>query len=329
MKYLVLGSNSFSASSFIDYLLENEKDAEIFAISRSQEYHHALLAYKNNKDQKKVNFFQYDINKQSNKIAEIIFDNKIEYIVNFAAQGMVAQSWDAPLEWFNTNTLSLVSLLDRIYKFEFVKKFVQVSTPEVYGPCNNIKESMTFFPSSPYAASKASADLILYSYFKTHNFPVNYTRAANVYGAYQQLYRIIPKTILMIKKNQKLQLHGGGIAIRSFIHIDDVSQATLKIAKEAKSGEIYHLSDTKTISIYDLVGLICTQMGVDILKHIEITEDRVSQDHLYLMNSEKLLNDFNIAPQVKLRDGIDDVIRWIESNYEDLKDFPDYYIHKT
>ena len=329
MKYLVLGSNSFSGGSFIDYLLDNEKDAEIFAISRSPEYHHALLAYKNNKDQKKVNFFQYDINKQSNKIAEIIFDNKIEYIVNFAAQGMVDQSWDAPLEWFNTNTLSLVSLLDRIYKFEFIKKFVQVSTPEVYGPCNNIKESMTFLPSSPYAASKASADLILYSYFKTHNFPINYTRAANVYGAYQQLYRIIPKTILMIKKNQKLQLHGGGKAIRSFIHIDDVSRATLKIAKEAKSGEIYHLSDTKTISIYDLVGLICTQMGVDILKHTEITEDRVSQDNLYLMNNEKLLNDFDIAPQVKLRDGIDDVIGWIESNYEDLKEFPDYYIHKT
>ncbi|WP_373036561.1 GDP-mannose 4,6-dehydratase [Sulfurimonas sp.] len=329
MKYLVLGSNSFSGASFINYLLDNEDDAEIFAISRSPEYKDSLLAYKNNPKQNKVKFFQLDINNDSQRVADLIFDNKIEYIINFAAQGMVAQSWDAPLEWFNTNTLSLVALLDKIYKFSFIKKFVQASTPEVYGNCNNIKESMTLLPSSPYAASKASADLILYSYFKTHGFPVNYTRASNVYGAYQQLYRIIPKTILMIKKNQKLQLHGGGKAMRSFIHIDDVCKATLKIAKEAKSGEIYHLSDTKTISIYDLVALICKKLGKNILDQIEITQDRVSQDSLYLMNSQKLLNEFNLAPQIKLSDGIDDVVRWIELNYEDIKDSPDYYIHKV
>lgn len=329
MKYLVLGSNSFSGGSFINYLLDNEEDAEIFAISRSVEYQDSLLAYKNNPKQDRVKFFQLDVNNDSQRVANLIFDNEIEYIINFAAQGMVAQSWDAPLEWFNTNTLSLVSLLDKIYKFKFIKKFVQVSTPEVYGSCNNIKESMTLLPSSPYAASKASADLILYSYFKTHGFPVNYTRASNVYGAYQQLYRIIPKTILMIKKNQKLQLHGGGKAIRSFIHIDDVCKATLKVAKEAKSGEIYHLSDTKTISIYDLVALICKKLGKNILDQIEITQDRISEDNLYLMNNEKLLKEFNITPQIKLSDGIDDVVRWIELNYEDLKKSPDYYMHKS
>ena len=329
MKYLILGSNSFSGGSFINYILNDEDDAKIFAISRSAEYHHSLLAYKNNSKQDRVKFFQLSVNDNSDKIAEIIFKNKIEYIVNFAAQGMVSQSWEAPMEWFNTNTLSLVALIDKIYKFKFIKKFVQVSTPEVYGSCNNIKESMTLLPSSPYAASKASADLILYSYFKTHGFPVNYTRASNVYGPYQQLYRIIPKTILMIKKNQKLQLHGGGKAVRSFIHIDDVSRATLKIAKDAKSGEIYHLSDKETISIYDLVALICKKMGRDISSHTEISKNRVSEDNLYLMNSEKLFNEFNLAPQVKLSDGIDDVVGWIELNYEDLKNFPDYYIHKV
>ncbi|MDD3442932.1 MAG: GDP-mannose 4,6-dehydratase [Sulfurimonas denitrificans] len=329
MKYLVLGSNSFSGGSFINYLLDNEEDAKIFAISRSAEYHDSLLAYKNNPKQNRVKFFQLDINNDSQNISDLIFDNKIDYIINFAAQGMVAQSWDAPLEWFNTNTLSLVALLDKIYKFSFIKKFVQVSTPEVYGSCNNIKESMALLPSSPYAASKASADLILYSYFKTHGFPINYTRASNVYGAYQQLYRIIPKTIFMIKKNQKLQLHGGGKAVRSFIHIDDVCKATLKIAKEAKSGEIYHLSDTKTISIYDLVNLICNKLGKNILEQIELVQERTSEDNLYLMNNEKLLREFNLTPHVKLSDGIDDVVRWMELNYEDLKNFPDHYIHKA
>lgn len=328
MKYLVLGSNSFSAGSFINYILNEEKDSKIFAISRSEEYHKTQLAYKNNESYSNVNFYQYDLNENIDDIVKLIQEENIEYIFNFAAQGMVAQSWENPEQWFNTNTLSLVKLLDKIYKFKFIKKFVQVSTPEVYGPCNNIKESMNFHPSSPYAASKASADLILYSYFVTHGFPINYTRASNVYGAYQQLYRIIPKTILMIKKGEKLQLHGGGKAIRSFIHIDDVSTATLKIAKEAKAGEIYHLSDDKTISIYDLVELICNQMNVDINNHIEIVEDRVGQDSLYLMNNEKLKNDLDLTIQKSLKDGISEVISWIESNYNTLKDFPDYYIHK-
>lgn len=328
MKYLVLGSNSFSAGSFINYILNEEKDSKVFAISRSEEYHKTQLAYKNNENYSNVNFYQYDLNENIDDIVKLIQEENIEYIFNFAAQGMVAQSWENPEQWFNTNTLSLVKLLDKIYKFKFIKKFVQVSTPEVYGPCNNIKESMNFHPSSPYAASKASADLILYSYFVTHGFPVNYTRASNVYGAYQQLYRIIPKTILMIKKGEKLQLHGGGKAIRSFIHIDDVSTATLKIAKEAKAGEIYHLSDDKTISIYDLVELICNQMNVDINNHIEIVEDRVGQDSLYLMNNEKLKNDLDLTIQKSLKDGISEVISWIESNYNTLKDFPDYYIHK-
>ena len=328
MKFLVLGSNSFSGGSFINYLLDNEENAKIFAISRSKEYHQSLLAYKNNIHKEKVNFLQLDLNDDLDKIVDLIQDEKIEYIINFAAQGMVAQSWENPQEWFNTNTLSLVNLLNKIYKFDFIKKFVQASTPEVYGPCNNIKESMNFHPSSPYASSKASADLILYSYFITHGFPINYTRSSNVYGSYQQLYRIIPKTILMIKKNQKLQLHGGGKAIRSFIHIDDVSSATLKIAKDAKPGEIYHLSDDKTISIYNLVDLICKEMKTDISNHIEITEDRVGQDSLYLMNNEKLYKDFKIKPQIKLIDGIKEVVQWIENNYGDLKKFPDYYIHK-
>ena len=329
MKYLVLGSNAFSAGSFIRYIIENEEHAEVFAISRSQEYPASLLAYKNSDKIKQVQFFQYDLNHDLEKIVELIEIEQIEYIVNFAAQGMVAQSWDAPEQWFQTNTLSLVNLLNKIYQFKWIKKFLQVSTPEVYGSCQDIKESMTLHPSSPYAASKASADLILHSYFKTHGFPINYTRASNVYGPYQQLYRIIPKTILMIKKGQKLQLHGGGKAIRSFIHIDDVSSATLKILQEAKPGEIYHLSDTKTISIYDLVKMVCEEMNREIEDCIEVTEDRIGQDSVYMMNAQKLTEDFSLKPEIKLKDGIKEVINWIELNYDELESLPDYYIHKA
>lgn len=327
MTYLILGSNSFSGSSFINYVLNNT-NSKIVAVSRSNEYDKSLLTYKNNKEYFRVDFYEFDLNKNLDEIVSIIADNKIECIINFAAQGMVAQSWNNPSEWFNTNVLSLVALLDKIYKFDFIKKFVQISTPEVYGECNNIKETMNFAPSTPYASSKASADLVLYTYYKTHGFPVNFTRASNVYGPYQQLYRIIPKTILSIRKGIKLPLHGGGKAIRSFIHIDDVAKATFVIANEAKSGNIYHLSDNKTISIYDLVKIISEELNVQIKDYVEITSDRIGTDALYLMNNEKIYDEFGFTPKIKFRDGIKSVVDWVDDNFEKLINYPDYYIHK-
>ena len=144
--YLILGSNSFSGGSFIDYLLNNI-NVKIIAVSRSVEGRKSLLAYKNNSKMHRVEFHKLDLNKNLQEIVDLIHDNRVSYIINFAAQGMVEQSWRKPIEWFNTNTLSLVSLLNKIYNFNFIKKFVQVSTPEVYGGCDNIKESMNFAPS--------------------------------------------------------------------------------------------------------------------------------------------------------------------------------------
>lgn len=327
MTFLILGSNSFTGSSFINYLLDNTT-ARIIAISRSAEYDKPLLAYKNNPRYSDVEFHQLDLNDDLNAVVNLIQKNQVEYIINYAAQGMVAESWKSPEQWFKTNTISLVALLDKIHKFSFIKKFVQISTPEVYGICNQIKESMTFSPSSPYAASKASADLILNAYQITHNFPVNFTRASNVYGPYQQLYRIIPKTMLSIKKGQKLPLHGGGKAIRSFIHVDDVSESTYKIATEAKAGEIYHLSDDQAISIFNLVKMISNELNVDVNDYVDVTQDRIGQDSLYLMDSTKLFDDFGINPKIKLKDGIRTVIEWINHNYDELIGYPDYYIHK-
>jgi len=329
MTYLVLGSNSFSGGAFIAYLLEKHPDAKVLAVSRSKEYHPTLLAYKHSPHQKSVHFFQLDINHDLDAITKLIADEKPHYIVNFSAQGMVSQSWENPEQWFQTNALSLVKLVDKIHTFSFIKKFVQVSTPEVYGPCNDMKESFCYAPSSPYAASKASADLALYAYFKTHDFPINFTRASNVYGTYQQLYRIIPKTILSIKKGEKLTLHGGGEAVRSFIHIKDVASATLEIAHNAPSGECYHISDTKTISIYNLVQRICSQLNVNFADVVTVGKPRVGEDSLYLLNADKLRHEFQWQPKVSLNEGIEEIIQWIESHIKVLETFPDYYIHKA
>ena len=134
-----------------------------------------------------------------------------DYIVNFSAQGMVAQSWENPDQWFQTNGMALMSLADRLKQENYLKRFIQISTPEVYGSCSgHIKEDAALNPSTPYAASKASGDLSLIPYYKNYNFPVVFTRATNVYGAHQQLYRIIPRAVICIKQNKKTQLQGEG-----------------------------------------------------------------------------------------------------------------------
>ena len=140
--------------------------------------------------------------------------------------------------------LSQVTFHDYLRKSKFLKKYVHITTPEVYGSTDQgwIKESFNFAPSTPYAVSRAACDLHLKSFFDAYDFPVVFTRAANVYGPGQQLYRIIPRTILSCLSGKSMDLHGGGKSMRSFIHINDVAQATLKISLESKNGTQWHLS---------------------------------------------------------------------------------------
>ena len=202
---LIIGSNSFSGSNFINFLLDN--DFEVIGISRSSEYNKLFLKYKSNKNLKNFKFLKMDLNKDAKKkIISLIKQKKPRYIVNFAAQGMVAESWDNPLDWYHTNLISQVKLLESIKKFRFIKRFIQFSTPEVYGNFDNfLEENFNFNPTTPYANSRASLDLHLRNLSNNYKFPIVFTRTANVYGPRQQIYRIVPKTILSIilKKNYR------------------------------------------------------------------------------------------------------------------------------
>ena len=184
----------------------------------------------------------------NNEIKKLIMSRKPEYIVNFAAQGMVAESWLNPEHWYQTNVVSQVKLHDEIRKVDCIKKYVHISTPEAYGSTDGgwLKENYNFSPSTPYAVSRAACDLHLLSFYKAYSFPVVFTRAANVYGPAQQLYRIIPRTMLSARLGRKLNLHGGGISVRSFIHMEDVSSATYKISLQGNIGETYHISTKQT-----------------------------------------------------------------------------------
>ena len=213
---------------------------------------------------------------------------------------------------------------------DFLKKYVHISTPEVYGSCEGyIKENNSYYPSTPYAVSRAAADMSLHTFFDSYQFPVVFTRAANVYGPGQQLYRIIPRTILFIKLGKKLQLHGGGVSERSFIHMQDVSDATLRVMKQASPGEIFHIATNDSITIRNLVELICDVMGVHFEDHVDITEELMGKDSAYLLDSSKARTTLGWKDQVSLKEGILTVLQWIEKNFEILQKQPFDYVHKT
>lgn len=328
-KIVVIGSNSFSGSSFVAYCLS--LGIKVLGISRSKELPAVFLPYKwQNLDKTGLfNFEKLDLNHDTEKISGTIYKFHPEYIVNFAAQAMVAQSWEHPEHWYQTNVVGNVKLHDRIRKFDFLKKYVHVSTPEVYGNCiGKVTELIPFNPSTPYAASRASCDLHLRTFFNQYKFPVVFTRAANVYGPAQQLYRIIPRTIFCIKIGRKLQLHGGGHSTRSFIHIRDVATATLKIAQNGIPGEAYHISTDSHISIRGLVESICKIMAVDFSKLVEVVDDRPGKDAAYLLDSSKLRKELAWVDSIGLEDGIGETIDWINDNFEELKKQPFEYIHK-
>jgi dTDP-glucose 4,6-dehydratase len=324
---LVLASNSFSGSSFVDHLLT--EGYKVIGVSRSVENSPVFTLYKNNKNIKNFTYKKADLNSDLNAITEIVSEHHIEFVFNFAAQSMVAESWDSPEDWYQTNVVSISLLGKLLLKEKSIKKFVHFTTPEVYGSTSGwLKESFNFAPSTPYAISRAAGDWHLKALFENNGFPVIFTRAANVYGPGQQLYRIIPKTILSALTGKKLSLHGGGKSIRSFIHINDVSTALIAIMNSGEVGESYHISTNEMISIFDLVQEISLLLGVEVDHLIEQVPERPGKDFAYQLSSEKIRNELGWSDEVTLSKGLEDTLSWAKINLDAIKTLANTYEHK-
>ena len=233
-KVAVIGSNSFSGSDFIDLLLE-EGRYSVVGVSRSPEKHHLFLPYTSHADAP-FRFCQMDLNTDMNSLIGLLDSFEPEFIVNFAAQSEVAPSWEHPEQWFQTNAVSLARLGNALKDRSYLKRYVHISSPEVYGSCTGtVTETAPLNPSTPYAASKAAADLFLSTLVQNFEFPLVTIRATNVYGACQQLFKIIPRTAICLKTDKTLSLHGGGVAVKSYIHI----RSYLKRYVHTSSPEVY------------------------------------------------------------------------------------------
>jgi len=329
-RLVVIGSNSFSGASFVSHCLKH--GWEVLGTSRSAEAHPVFLPYRWQRTEDELSrfrFAQLDLNLHTDQLLDAVAGFSAPYVVNFAAQSMVAESWEHPEHWYQTNVVANVRLHDGLRKMSALKKYVHVSTPEVYGSCSgDVREDAPFNPSTPYAASRAACDLHLQTFIRQYNFPAVFTRAANVFGPGQQLYRILPRTLLFLALGQTLQLHGGGHSVRSFIHIDDVSDGTLRATVDGAPGRVFHLSTKRTISIRDLVALICAEAGVRFEDFVEVVADRPGKDSAYLLDASLARTKLGWHDRVSLEEGIADTKRWIDANLAALREQPMSYIHK-
>ena len=326
-KFLVLGSNSFSGSNLINFLLE--RNCKVVGASRSSEYKKVYLPYKNSLNIKNFKFYKININTNLKKLQLIVKNFKPQYIINYIAQGMVSESWINPEDWYNTNVVSQVKLYKELSKFKFIKKFVHVTTPEVYGSVpGKINENFNFNPSTQYAISRATTDLHLNKYFKNFKLPVVFTRTSNVYGPHQQLYRIVPKALLYVRLNKKIDLHGGGTSKRSFIFIDDASAATYLVSTKGKIGNTYHISTDQIISIKNLVKKVSKITKANFNNLTNMTKDRIGKDNLYNLNSTKIKKELKWKAKINIDIGLRKTLQWIDNNFANLSKEKINYIHK-
>ena len=328
-RILVIGVNSFSGSSFAARALA--QGWQVRGVGRSPEPHPCYLPHRwANPTPNAYAYHQLDLRRDAAAIAQLAADESIPYVVNFAALGMVAESWLYPLDYYATNLLGNVGLHEALRKVPNLAKYVHVSTPEVYGDTTGpIAEDAPLNPTTPYAASRAACDIHLKTFLKQHHFPVVWTRAANVYGPGQQPYRIIPRVVLCARLGQRLQLHGGGASIRSFIHIDDVADATLQIMAHATPGETYHLSTDRYLSIRQLAELVCQQLAIPLQSIADIAPERPGKDHAYLLDSSAARQRFHWTDRVPLEDGVAQTIRWADQWLPAIAASPLHYIHKA
>jgi dTDP-glucose 4,6-dehydratase len=327
MKVVVLGANSFSGQDFVDLLLDDPAYS-VVGVSRSPERSALSLKYKLRPDLSRYRYHRLDLNRDTGDLLALLDREKPEAVVNFAAQSEVAPSWDHPEHWFQTNTVALAKLANHLRKQTYLKRYVHVSSPEAYGTCvGRVTEGSPLNPSTPYAASKAAADMLLKTYAKQFGFPLLTVRATNVYGARQQLFKIVPRSAIYLKLGRPIELHGGGRAVKSYVHIRDVSRGEKLILERGRVGEIYHLSPDRGVEVREVVRMMCDRCGRRFEDATRIVDERPGQDAAYVIDSAKARTELGWRPEVPLDAGLAEVVDWVESYWSEIQSQPLDYRH--
>lgn len=325
---VVLGANSFSGQDFVDLLLAT-RDHRVVGVSRSPERSSLFLKYLERPERSRFSYCQLDVNRDSKALLHLLDVERPSWIVNFAAQSEVAPSWEHPEHWFQTNCVALAEMINHLRRQDYVERYLHVSSPEVYGTCvGTVTEDAPMNPSTPYAASKAAADFLLSTYLKQFGFPLLTVRATNVYGARQQLFKIIPRSAIYLQTGKKIELHGGGRAVKSYIHIRDVSRGELAILEQGQIGQLYHLSPDRGIAVRDVVERMCRELGQSFADSTITVDERPGQDAAYVIDSTRARTELGWKPEITLDEGLKEVVDWVRTNLATIRELPLNYVHR-
>jgi dTDP-glucose 4,6-dehydratase len=313
LRILVTGGAGFIGSCFVRHLLTRYPDYQVTNLD--------LLTYAGNLENltdveanPRYRFVHGDIRDEA-LVKQLMAETDI--CVNIAAQTHVDRSISGPAEFVSTNVLGTHTLLEAAYRAQ-IQKFIQVSTDEVYGslgPTGLFTEESPIEPSSPYSASKASADLIVLSYFKTFGFPVCVTRCSNNYGPYQFPEKLIPLFILNAFAGKPVPVYGDGLNVRDWIHVYDHNEAVDRVMHAGRPGEVYNIGASNERTNMEITRLILTLCGRDD-SLIQYVTDRPGHDRRYAIDSTKIQRELDWQPQRDFETGLAETVAWYREHSE-------------
>lgn len=317
-KILILGSHSFSGACLVEKLLNSNK-YDIISIYNTKKSNFYLPFKKNHKRlilSQKINLLN-DIEKLFN----IIKKNEPNYIIDFASNCNVNLSWKETKKINQINYINKIDFIKELSKKNFIKKYIYISTPEVFGSNNFfVKEnSNKFNPTSPYATSKLAFELFLKNYHKSFNFPVIFSRFSNFYGPNQSTNRLIPQILLNIIKNTKFVLQGKGQYLRSYIYKDDFVSGIEKILQKGEPGSTYHFSGNDFYTTKQVIKLACKLLNYNYNDLVVDGQERTSQDYCYKLDTNATQIKLKWKSKISLKRGILKVYEYYKTNPQFLK----------
>ena len=291
-------SNQFSSITVVDNLTYSGNLSNLDSVISTPEFY----------------FHKVDICNQS-EVEGVIKGRSIDVIVNFAAESHVDRSIESSYEFLQTNVMGTQNLLDLAKKYG-IKRYLQVSTDEVYGaiPKGSWDEDEPLKPNSPYSASKAGADLLVLAYGKTFGLNIGITRCCNNYGLRQFPEKIIPLFVSNLIDGKRVPIYGDGNQIREWVHVDDHCRGVFEVLQNGKPGEIYNIAGTDELRNIELARKIISYFDKNEDEAFEFVEDRKGHDFRYSLTGNKSRTELGIEPKIDFETGLRETIEWYVAN---------------
>jgi len=323
--YAVLGAGGSFGIHTALYLLDHADPKKVIGIGRNPLRPEPFSL--NIEKRKNFRYHAYHITYEMDSVLELLDREKPQVIINYAAQGEGAVSWKKSWRFFETNSMALAKLSEELMSRDYLERFIQIGTSELYGSVDfAAKETTPIQPTSPYAASKAAFDMYLLSVQKFLKFPMNIIRPSNAYCPGQLLHRVIPKTVVCGLTGQKLPLQGGGRAEKSYIHARDLARAILLVSEKAPLGTVYNAGPAEPTAIRRVVELTAEALGIPFEQLCEVTGDRLGQDSRYWLDSSAIKRDVGWEPQISWEEGLGEMVAWGRKYIDQLRDWPMDYV---